>query len=713
MVKRGRSGRVANRRFQNLVLESFEKGSTAEEIVDDLRSKDREWSRSSRHVLLLNVNQILQSRNVGSQDEEESNGRSKSRKRAATTSPSGSSWSDAVDGNVLDDDSGKSTPQFDLTNDNLRASYDTRKQIRVSDDVESLETENNKGKKFKDLGGLKDILHDLTMRVKIPLLLPQIYERLQEKPISGILLHGPPGCGKSTLARAIAIETGLPFYMKSASDVVSGVAGESEENVRKLFSEAYRDAPSVIFIDEIDAIASKRENHQKGMETRLLTQLMSCMDREYMLQKEKESGFEISGHVIVIAATNRVDALDPAMRRALRFDKEIYLGVPDEKAREEILSLITRNRPLEPGFDMAIVPRKTSGFVGADLALLVKEAAKVAAERFVYSRASEFSTDIDSLLSMQPCAFPAEEMKKLFYTTSDFEQALKDAKPSSTREGFSTIPSVTWEDVGGLDHIREEFYRHVIKPLKHPEECEGFEFCSETGFMLYGPPGCGKTLVAEAVANEAGVYYIHIKGPELLSKYVGETEKEIRKLFSRARACSPCLIFLDEFDALTTKRGSGEGAWVVERPLNQLLAEMSGGQARDGVIVIGATNRPKEIDPAVTRPGRFGKHIYLPLPNAVQRGLILKSLARKVPLDPSVDLDEIARMEGCENLSGADLKYLVKEAGMLARDDETCSKPRRIKKIHFEDVLTRIKPSVTMQQLREYDQIHSSMQSRR
>ncbi|KAG7646922.1 AAA+ ATPase domain [Arabidopsis thaliana x Arabidopsis arenosa] len=538
MVKRGRSGGVSNRRFQNLVLQSSEKGSTAEEIVNELRSKDREWARLSRHVLLLNVNQTLQSRNVSDKDEEESNARSKSRKRAATASPSGSSWSDAVG---------------------------------------------------------TEILH--------------------------------------WLVHAIANETGVPFHMISASEVVSGVSGESEENIRKLFSKAYRTAPSIIFIDEIEAIASKRDNHQqKGMETRIVTQLMNCMDQE-----------------------------------SLRFDKDFCLGMPDEKAREEILTLILRNRPLDPSFDIARIVRKTSGFVGADLALLVKEAANVAMERLVKSRGSELGTDIDSLLSMQPCPFPPQVIEKLFYTISDFEEALKKFKPSLTREGFSTTPSVTWEDIGGLDHIRKEFYSDIIKPLKYPEECEGFKFCSGRDFLLYGPPGCGTGA---------------------LSKYVGDSEKAIRELFNLARMCSPCIIFFDEVDALTTKRGSGEGAWVVERPLTQLLNEMSGGKERDGVFVIGATNRPEMMDPAITRPGRFGKHIYIPLPNSVQRGLILKSLARKIPLDTSVDLDAIARR--CENFSGADLEALVIEAGLAARDDETGSYPRRTKMVHFEEASSRM-----------------------
>ncbi|VVB02521.1 unnamed protein product [Arabis nemorensis] len=354
--------------------------------------------------------------------------------------------------------------------------------------------------------------------------------------------------------------------------------GGSEENIRELFSKAYRTAPSIIFIDEIDAIGSKRENQQKGMDMRMVTQLLNCMDPKYMRLKQNESKVfpdesgSKNGHVIVVGATNRPDSLDLALRR--RFNKEIYIGVPDAKAREEIFALLTRDLSLERNFDSAKIVRMTSGFVGSDFEDLDMEAGTVALNRIIDSRVTEAWTDIDSLPRQQ---LPEEERKKIYRTSLDFEEALKKVQPCLTREGFSTRPNVTWDDVGGLDHIKEEFYYH------------GVESCLETGFLLYGPPGCGKTLVAQAVANEAGANFIHVEGPDLLSKYVGETEKAIRELFSRARMSSPCIVFFDEVDALTTKRGE-QGAWVVERPLNQLLVELSGGKQRDGVIVIAATN---------------------------------------------------------------------------------------------------------------------------
>ncbi|KAG7584258.1 ATPase AAA-type core [Arabidopsis suecica] len=705
MRKRVIRGSVPVRSFTNLVLESFGKGSTVEEIVDDLRLKHREWARWKRQILLVKVKNIVNSRSNDRKHEDESSGSRKKQRRddleqrnsdLCISSPSSGSSS----GNVLTSDDNM---QFDITNDSLRLSYSDKSKASEEASKGSYDVE-VKGPNFKDLGGLNGILDKLAFVVKLPLLCPDIVQAIGMKPISGFLLHGPPGCGKSTLACAIANETGVPFYMISAAELVSGVSGESEENIRELFFKAYRTAPSIIFIDEIDAIASKRENQQKGMDTRILTQLLSCMDDKYMLLKHKEknvsSGFK-PGHVVVIGATNRPDALDPALRRSLRFDREICLGVPDQKAREEIFSVATRGLTLDSNFDRASIASLTSGFVGADFDVLAKEAGMVLAQRIIYSRKSGLCTDIDSLMR-QPIS--EEERKQLVCTTSDFMEALKEVQPTLTREGFSTKPNVTWDDVGGLDNLKQEFYEHVIRPLKFPEQCKGFEFCLETGFLLFGPPGVGKTLVAQAVANEAGANYIHVEGPELLSKYVGDTEKAIRELFSRARRCSPCIVFFDEVDALTSKRGE-QGAWVVERSLIQLLAELSGGKKRGGVIVIAATNRPDRMDPAVQRAGRFGRLFYVTLPNAAQRFSILKSLVRgiTVPIDPTVDLNAIA--ERCENCSGADLKSLVNRAAFAAYRDTSSTSKRIIKMDHFEQSLSALRPSLTIQQLREYEEI--------
>ncbi|KAF3448765.1 hypothetical protein FNV43_RR09478 [Rhamnella rubrinervis] len=568
----------------------------------------------------------------------------------------------------------------------------------------------NQGPKFKDLGGLNGVLDQLKMEVIVPLYNPQLPRWLGVRPMAGILLHGPPGCGKTKLAHAIANETGLPFYNISATEVVSGVSGASEENVRELFLKAHRTAPSIVFIDEIDAIASKRENLQREMERRIVTQLMTCMDESHRLvhptgaNSNSESSDHSPGYVLVIGATNRPDAVDPALRRPGRFDKEIALVVPDEKARAEILVVITRNLRLEGSFDLPKIARSTAGFVGADLAALANKAGNLAMKRIIDERKSLiFKDSIDEENSEEwwKKSWLPEELEKLSITMADFEAAIKMVQPSSKREGFSTIPNVKWEDVGGLDLLREEFDRSIVRRIKYPELCEEFGLDMETGFLLYGPPGCGKTLIAKAIANESGVNFIHIKGPELLNKYVGESELAVRTLFSRARTCSPCILFFDEVDALTTQRGK-EGGWVVERLLNQFLTELDSVDERRGIFVIGATNRPEVMDRAVLRPGRFGKLLYVPLPGPAERGLILKALARKKPIDASVDLSVIAEMKACENLSGADLAALMHEAAMAALDEKLRSTqsssdatPSTIKTSHFELALSKISPSVS------------------
>ncbi|CAN4112669.1 unnamed protein product [Withania somnifera] len=523
------------------------------------------------------------------------------------------------------------------------------------------------------------VLEELEMEVLVPLCHPKLTKHLGVRPMSGILFHGPPGCGKTKLAHAIANETGVPFYKLSATELVSGVSGASEENIRELFSKAYRTAPSIVFIDEIDAIASKRENLQREMERRIVTQLMTCMDESHRLvkpddaegtalptdkrkskTKSEESNGE-PGYVLVIGATNRPDAIDPALRRPGRFDREIVLGIPDENARVQILSVLTRHLRVEGAFDLMKIASSTPGFVGAYLAALTNKAGNLAMKRIMDVRKAEFSrelTDGEDAKKWWKKPWSPEEMEKLSINMADFEEAVKLVQPSSRREGFSAIPNVKWEDVGGLGTLRRDFDRYIVRRIKNPKDYMGFGMDLETGFLLYGPPGCGKTLIAKAVANEAGANFIHIKGPEILNKYVGESELAIRTLFTRARTCAPCILFFDEVDALTTKRGK-EGGWVVERLLNQLLIELDGADPRKGVYVIGATNRPEVMDRAILRPGRLGKLLYVPLPSPDERGLILKALARKKPIDSSVDLMIIGRDDACKNLSGADLAALV------------------------------------------------------
>ncbi|XP_028776414.1 cell division control protein 48 homolog C-like isoform X2 [Neltuma alba] len=610
---------------------------------------------------------------------------------------------------------------MDGTGGGMRSDLESKRQLKdsFSNGSGDLEVKGKGGPRFKDLGGMKKVLEELKMEVIVPLYHPQLPRRLGVRPIAGILLHGPPGCGKTTLAHAIANETGFPFYQISATELVSGVSGASEENIRELFSKAYRTAPSIVFIDEIDAIASKRENLQREMEKRIVTQLMTSMDQSNRLLQpadSSESSDAHPGYILVIGATNRPDAVDPALRRPGRFDREIVLGVPDEHGREEILFVLTRNLKLEGSFDLRKIARSTPGFVGADLAALVNKAGNLAMRRIIVERKCELSQDPLDERSEEWWREPwsPEEMDKLLIEMSDFEEAVKLVQPSSRREGFSSIPNVKWEDIGGLDLLRREFERYIVRRIKYPEDYEEFGVNLETGFLLYGPPGCGKTLIAKAVAHEAGANFIHIKGPELLNKYVGESELAVRTLFSRARTCSPCILFFDEVDALTTKRGK-EGGWVVERLLNQLLIELDGAEQRQGVFVIGATNRPEVMDRALLRPGRLGKLLYVPLPSPDERGLILKALARKKPIDETVDLCAIGRMEACENLSGADLAAVMNEAAVAAAEEKwttesTCN-ASTIKFSHFEMALRKISPSVSDMQKLYYQRLSESFKA--
>lgn len=583
-----------------------------------------------------------------------------------------------------------------------------------------------KGPMFKDIGGIKGVLEKLMDEVIVPLFNPELPRWLGVKPISGILLKGPPGCGKTKLAHAIANETGVPFYKISATEVVSGVSGASEENIRDLFSKAYRTAPSIVFIDEIDAIASKRESLQREMERRIVTQLMTCMDESHQssVAPDTEPNSGTSGqkpaYVLVIGATNRPDALDPALRRPGRFDQEIDLGVPDEKARVEILSVLTANLRLEGAFDLDKIARFTPGFVGADLAALANKAGNLAMKRIINKRRAELSKEPmieENNEDWWKQPWMPEEMEKLSITMADFEDAAKLVQPSSRREGFSAIPNVRWEDVGGLDFLRNEFERYIVRRIKHPEDYAFFGADMGTGFLLYGPPGCGKTLIAKAVANEAGANFIHIKGPEILNKYVGESEMAVRTIFSRARTCAPCILFFDEVDALTTQRGL-EGGHVVERLLNQLLIELDGAGERQGVYVIGATNRLEVMDRAVLRPGRFGKLLHVPLPGADERGLILRALARKKPIDTDVDLVAIGRKDSCDKLSGADLAAVMNEAAMAAMEEKQMLDPGNhdtrswtIKTEHFEQALKKVSPSVSDAQIKYYKGISKTFRT--
>ncbi|KAI3897105.1 hypothetical protein MKW98_015801 [Papaver atlanticum] len=565
------------------------------------------------------------------------------------------------------------------------------------------------GLRFKDIGGLKDVLEELKWGVMFPLCNPEVPQRLGFKPSAGILLHGPPGCGKTKLAQAIANEAGVPFYRRSAAEFVTGVAGASEENIRYLFSEAYKTAPSIVFIDEIDAIASNRGNNLQGnYEQRIVTQLLTCMDDPTSVKKSGSARYgKKAGYVLVIGATNRPDVLDPALRRPGRFDREICLGVPDENARAEILSVLTRNLSLSKdcNFDLAKIAEVTPGFVGADLSALVTEACNLAMKRISYSRKPD--TD-EAKVNWWNRPLEPRESKDLDIRMTDFEEAVKMVQPSLRREGFSAIPNVKWEDIGGLDFLRKEFDDYIISRIKYPEEYEEFGVGFEQGFLLYGPPGCGKTSIAKAVAHEAGANFIHVKGPELLAMWVGESELAVRTIFSRARTCSPCILFFDEVDAIAPKRGNGPmegGQRVAENVLTQLLIELDGGDKRKGVFVIGATNRPEAMDEAIKRPGRLGKHIFVPLPSPEERGLILKALTQGKPISEEVDFCAIGLKKAYENLSGADLARVVDKASMIALMEKRMSqksgevgfemKKWMINETHFDQAVETVSPSVT------------------
>uniref|UniRef100_R7W5Z3 Cell division control 48-C-like protein n=1 Tax=Aegilops tauschii TaxID=37682 RepID=R7W5Z3_AEGTA len=626
-----------------------------------------------------------------------------------------------------------------------------------------------KGVMFADLGGMESVIEKLMLEVVVPLCQPELPLHLGVRPVTGILLHGPPGCGKTTLAHAIANETGVPFYKISATEVVSGVSGASEENIRTLFSKAYRTAPSIVFIDEIDAIASKRENMQREMERRVVTQLMTCMDefhqnfRSYATDDMDDSqSYEKKkpGYVIVIGATNRPDAVDQALRRPGRFDREISLGVPDENARKQILERLAQKLRLPPEgqFNLLKIAKATPGFVGADLKALVDTAGSVAIKRIVYARKDKCLKEGNNKQDYWRHPWDRHELQQLSITMDDFEEAITEiVQPSMRREGFSSVPDVTWACVGGLDSLKKELDRSIVQCIKYPEYYKKFGVNMQAGVLLFGPPGCGKTLIAKAVAHDSGANFIHIKDrsfefskrkgknrslvymsdfgiagaiscsgifieksiglvivPVLL--YVGESESDIRKIFTRARINSPCILFFDEVDALTTKRGK-EGAWVVERLLNQLLIELDGADQREGVYVIGATNRIDVIDDALLRPGRLGQKYFVPLPSANERHSILKALthSQKKPVSCTVDLDALARREECNNLTGADLASLVNEAAKVALEESlkllengalsissSCSVPS-IELSHFEQALSKIKPSVSEQQRKHYE----------
>jgi ribosome biogenesis ATPase len=536
--------------------------------------------------------------------------------------------------------------------------------------------ENTPNARFSDFAGIDSVIKEIQSLIIKPFTHPEIYGELGVDPPRGILLHGAPGTGKSLLANAVAGELGIPFLKISAPEIVSGMSGESEKKIRNLFKEAVDLAPSLIFIDEIDAIIVKREESHREMEVRIVAQILTCMDD---LSLEKTGG----KMVCVIGATNRPDSLDAALRRAGRFDREISLGMPDVDAREAILKMMVKKLKLDSDFDPRKLAKMTPGYVGADLQSLATEAAGIAVERIYTEQKLDHLTE-----KLSP-----EQLADLSISMNDFELALKKVQPSAMREGFVTIPNVSWADIGALEEVREELHLSILEPINHPEKFAKLGLSSPSGVLLYGPPGCGKTLLAKAIANECGANFISVKGPELLNKYVGESERAVRVVFQRARASSPCIIFFDELDALCPRRGGDSSNQSTERVVNQLLTEMDGLESRKMVYVIGATNRPDIIDPAMLRPGRLDKMLFVPLPSEEARISILKTCVRKMPIK-GVDIKVLAKR--AHHFSGADLDHLCREAAIACYKDNLTKEvdEMTIQMKHFEIALKKVFPSV-------------------
>ena len=534
---------------------------------------------------------------------------------------------------------------------------------------------------YEDIGGLTDEVKKIREMVELPLKHPEIFDRLGIEPPKGVLLFGPPGTGKTLLAKAVAGETEAHFVLLNGPEIMSKFYGESEKKVREIFDDAEKNAPSIIFIDEIDAIAPKREDANGEVEKRVVSQLLTMMD-----------GLQSRGKVVVIGATNRPDALDPALRRPGRFDREIEVGVPDKKGRLSILKIHTRGMPLTKDVDLDELAGKTHGFVGADISSLAKEAAMSVLRRNL----NKFNLEEDSEV-------PQELLAELKITKNDFDDALKTVRPSAMREVLVETPNIKWTDVGGIEPAKMELREAVEWPLKYQSSFERMGIKPPKGILLYGPPGTGKTLLAKAVAKESESNFIQVKGPELLSMWVGKSEEGVRKIFEKARQVSPCIIFFDEIDSLAGRRGMDHsGNNVTERVLNQLLAEMDGIESLKNVIVIGATNRPDMLDPALLRPGRFDRIVYVAVPDKEGRLQILNIHAKNMPIKNKEKV--VADMaEKTEGYTGADIEGLCREAAMLALREDIETKEITAK--HFEKAMDKVLPSVTKNDAERYKNI--------
>lgn len=536
---------------------------------------------------------------------------------------------------------------------------------------------------YEDIGGLKDELERVKEMIQLPIKHPKIFNRLGIDPPKGVLLHGPPGTGKTLIAKAVANESGANFYTINGPEIMSKFYGQSEENLRKIFDEAEKNAPSIVFIDEIDAIAGKRSETHGEVEKRVVSQLLTLMD-----------GLKGRGKLIVIGATNIPDSLDPALRRPGRFDREIRIDAPDRDGRKEIIQIHTRGMPKADNVDLEKLADRTYGYVGADLAALARESAMNALRRYLPE------IDLDKPI-------PVEVLEKMEVTMDDFKNAQRGIEPSAMREFFVEVPRVNWKDVGGLDEVKQQLRESVEWPLSQPEVFKRLGINAPRGILLYGPPGTGKTLLAKAVANESDANFISIKGPEVMSKWVGESEKAVRELFKKAKQVAPSIVFLDELDAIAPRRGAYSGSHVTESVVNQLLTSIDGLESMEGVIIIGATNRPDIIDSSLLRPGRFDRLIMTPAPDMKAREEIFKIHTKNMPLEKSVSIEELGR--DTDGFSGADIEALCREAAMIALRGDI--KVKKVSKNHFDKAMDGIRASLTNDLIKYYKQVSKELGS--
>ena len=549
--------------------------------------------------------------------------------------------------------------------------------------VDDVDVGQSEGITYEDVGGIGQQLQKVREMIELPLKHPELFRRLGIDPPKGVLLHGPPGTGKTMIAKAVATEVNAHFKSINGPEIISKYYGESEKQLREIFDEAAENAPAIIFIDEIDSICPKREDVSGEVERRVVAQMLTLMD-----------GMQGRDNVVVIGATNRRDALDPALRRPGRFDREIEIGVPDREGRNEIMDVHTRQMPISDDFEINWVLDNTYGFVGADLAALVRESAMKALRRYL--------PEID----LEEETIPPEVLEKMEVRMDDFREAIKDIEPSALREIYVEIPEVTWDEVGGLEEVKDRLKESVEWPLTKPELFEHFGIKPPRGIVLFGAPGTGKTLLAKAIANEAQANFISIKGPEMISKWVGESERGIREIFKKAKQSAPAIIFLDEFESIASMRSSSatEGSDVGNRVVNQLLASMDGVESLDGVIIVAATNRPEMIDPALLRSGRFERVLHVPPPDEAAREVIFNIHSEGMPLSKFSLKDIIGGLDG---FTGADIEAVCREAALICMR----ANKKKVTKTHFEEAIKRVRPTVNAEMLAYYQKMETLLTS--